>query len=223
MNENLSVHAQVALLVPWYVNDTLDADEKNLVASHIDQCETCRNEVRFLTSVEQAASNGQDVHAIAHNGLAKVLQRIDEVDVQENKRTSKVENYLARVRESFQVYWLRSPLITAIVPVIALAVVVALMWSSSSIHEPAYQTLTNDQLGDQDAVKIHITLSNSADIVALQHLISSLVDGEIRVYASATDGYLVELPSGTGPDEVLSLVERLKVISAITNAELETD
>ncbi len=223
MNENLSVHAQVALLVPWYVNDTLDDVEKNLVASHIEQCETCRNEVHFLTHVEQAANSGQDVHAIPQNGLAKLLQRIDEVDVQERRRPSQLENLWARMHELFEGYWLRSRWVMTAVPAIALAVVVALMWNSSSIHEPAYQTLTNGQPGDQDAVKIHITLSDGADIMALQQIISPLTNAPVSVYASKGDGYFVELPADTGPDKVMYLLERLKENAAIDYAELKTD
>lgn len=32
-------------LVPWYVNGTLSEDEARLVAAHISQCESCRDEL----------------------------------------------------------------------------------------------------------------------------------------------------------------------------------
>lgn len=42
---NISRHDEVVLLLPWFVNGTLDADERELVEAHLQRCERCRAEV----------------------------------------------------------------------------------------------------------------------------------------------------------------------------------
>lgn len=47
-------HDSVTELLPWYVNDTLDESERELVRQHISDCETCRNDVELLAQVQHA-------------------------------------------------------------------------------------------------------------------------------------------------------------------------
>lgn len=42
-----------AALLPWYVNDTLDDTERNLVHEHINACEDCRDNVELLSQVQR--------------------------------------------------------------------------------------------------------------------------------------------------------------------------
>jgi hypothetical protein len=40
-----TAHELTQSLLPWYVNDTLDADEAALVEAHLQSCDECRNEL----------------------------------------------------------------------------------------------------------------------------------------------------------------------------------
>jgi hypothetical protein len=44
----------VAELLPWYVNETLDEQERAFVRSHVESCEHCRQDVEFLARLGQA-------------------------------------------------------------------------------------------------------------------------------------------------------------------------
>lgn len=44
----------IAELLPWYVNDTLDEAERDLVHEHINTCEDCRDNVELLSQVQRA-------------------------------------------------------------------------------------------------------------------------------------------------------------------------
>jgi len=38
--------SSVVLLLPWFLNGTLDSDERDLVSSHLSDCEACREEMK---------------------------------------------------------------------------------------------------------------------------------------------------------------------------------
>jgi len=47
-------HDTVTELLPWYVNDTLDESERDLVREHIGVCDDCRDNVELLSQVQRA-------------------------------------------------------------------------------------------------------------------------------------------------------------------------
>lgn len=55
-----SVHAETDRLLPWYVNDTLDEDERRQVEQHLVECVHCQQEVSWLRDVgEQFAAHAE--------------------------------------------------------------------------------------------------------------------------------------------------------------------
>lgn len=47
------VHAQADRLLPWYVNGTLDNDERAQVEHHLAECAPCRQEAAWLRAVQE--------------------------------------------------------------------------------------------------------------------------------------------------------------------------
>ena len=55
-----SVHAETDRLLPWYVNDTLDENERRQVEQHLVECVHCQQEVSWLRDVgEQFAAHAE--------------------------------------------------------------------------------------------------------------------------------------------------------------------
>ncbi len=53
-NRQIHDHDEIDLLLPWYVNDTLDATEHDRVAKHVVSCAKCQESVSLLTDVQAA-------------------------------------------------------------------------------------------------------------------------------------------------------------------------
>jgi anti-sigma factor RsiW len=54
-----ATHKVVDTLLPWFVNGTLDADERVLVERHVAQCARCRQEVEWLRALHAACVAGE--------------------------------------------------------------------------------------------------------------------------------------------------------------------
>jgi len=54
------VHREVERLLPWFVNGTLDAEEKILVERHLEQCRPCRQESTELREWHAHAAHDAD-------------------------------------------------------------------------------------------------------------------------------------------------------------------
>lgn len=54
INASFSIHLKTGMLLPWYVNGTLDSYESLLVKNHLAHCEKCREELEFLQHLSTA-------------------------------------------------------------------------------------------------------------------------------------------------------------------------
>jgi hypothetical protein len=72
MNSPISQHTEehddIALLLPWYVNQSLDADEQERVRAHLRDCLICRRELQNLTAVQSSLQ--QDANALDFSARA---------------------------------------------------------------------------------------------------------------------------------------------------------
>jgi anti-sigma factor RsiW len=67
-------HQAIQELLPWYVTDTLDADEAAMVEAHLKTCEVCRAELqadRALNAMAAAAPSDAD------RGWAELKSRVE--------------------------------------------------------------------------------------------------------------------------------------------------
>ena len=76
MNEPVN-HDHPDALLPWYVNGTLTDEERAQVEAHLEHCEQCREELRFLTGLRQAVKQVADVPASPELGLKRLMREID--------------------------------------------------------------------------------------------------------------------------------------------------
>jgi hypothetical protein len=64
-------------LLPWYVNGTLEGEERDRVESHVAGCEVCQQEVAFLKNLH-AGMRAEEPEGVGELGLRRLLRQVRE-------------------------------------------------------------------------------------------------------------------------------------------------
>jgi hypothetical protein len=70
--------AGAASLLPWFVNETLSAEDRGRVEAHLADCALCRAELAAERRIRTLLRQPEAVQAVPQLGLRKLLARIDE-------------------------------------------------------------------------------------------------------------------------------------------------
>lgn len=68
-------HQQVQELLPWYVMDTLDADEREVIDRHLVECDLCRRELDWQRQMRAAHDEPMPDYDV-ENALARLHARV---------------------------------------------------------------------------------------------------------------------------------------------------
>ena len=142
-------HLQLSLLLPWFVNGTLEADEQQKVEAHLKMCLTCRRELRQLSLLQsqlrQSKSCGAEMlptDPISEINLERFWSRL------EPSRETQLQQLIRRLTPRYQDLRLRPALglalsLILVVPILA-AVLIPLFWQSGNPSNTAsYRTLAS--------------------------------------------------------------------------------
>lgn len=72
-----SVHQKTWELLPWYINNTLEASLRQLVDQHLEECKACRRELKEQQQLAQAVQQADEISTSPQQSFAKLMQRID--------------------------------------------------------------------------------------------------------------------------------------------------
>lgn len=67
----------IAELLPWYVNDTLDESERDLVREHLDGCPDCRDNIQLLSQIRQAVRTESPAPLVPAPRTEELLAALD--------------------------------------------------------------------------------------------------------------------------------------------------
>lgn len=111
-------HRTTGELLPWYLNGTLAADERQRIEAHLAQCLRCRRELESQREL-QAVLAGDEPERAVERALERAHARIDELE--SGWRPGAIG---ARVRRGWREArpWLRGALVAQLALVVALAV-----------------------------------------------------------------------------------------------------
>ena len=73
-------HEEVDLLLPWFVNETLDETERERVAAHIERCAECQESLGVLQSMQAVAESDAAIPIVPAAEASKLMERIGEKD-----------------------------------------------------------------------------------------------------------------------------------------------
>ena len=72
-----SDHEQIGLLLPWFVNKTLDDNEHDTVKRHIAECSECQEEVALLTRLQSVVKSGAAKPIVPKPSVQNLMDSLD--------------------------------------------------------------------------------------------------------------------------------------------------
>jgi hypothetical protein len=201
-DDTKQMHDQVSRLLPWYINESLNADEKTLVEEHLKHCQLCQqalaNEL-VLSKVIEPSIQAPNVDM----AFGKMMNRIESTSSTTTKNTSSLfqqirKKWLSPI--SIPVAWL-------VLPQLALLLIVTLSLTDLLKDEPNFQALSNDNVNgnavNSNVVIIFKSKASLAEVTAtLQRYDARIVDGP-----TVTNAYLLHVPN----EKVIHVVDGLRI------------
>lgn len=101
-NRAYATHDSTTLLLPWYVNGSLDDEQRKMVESHVAVCLTCRSELNTQHRIARIVQSRDTTSVGADIGFAQLRRRI-----QPGRRAllSRVRNWLSVILHVPAVVW----------------------------------------------------------------------------------------------------------------------
>lgn len=87
MTENTQIqdHDEIDLLLPWFVNETLDPAEHDRVAAHLAACSICQENVALLTDVQAAVVRHKATPIVPQPRINELMDAISTKDSTVNR------------------------------------------------------------------------------------------------------------------------------------------
>jgi len=195
MNEE-STQTHPDELLPWYVNGSLDEDERARVEAHLAGCERCRTEVEYLSSLREQV-RADEVAAPGELGLRRLRRDI-------RAERSRQSGGAARR------HWWTPALAAAAVLVITIQGVMLMNMPPEPVV--GIQPLGADYEGVVVQVRFHPTATEARIREALQSVNGVIVDGP-----GALGIYRIRLVGvdKARPEAVSAAIERLRARSEV--------
>jgi hypothetical protein len=173
-------HARAFELLPWLVNGTLGAAERDAVDEHVRACIACRRELREQQRLQAALRAQPIVHLSGQAGLERLDSRLDAMPA------SRRRGWAARYRNA-------RPF--AIAAGIGVALLGALLWLTPlpRIGAETYTTLATPQR--VEAALLDVVFSEQTTAAEMRTLLAQ-VDGEIVAGPTEVGRYTVRVADG---------------------------
>jgi len=221
-----SDHEAIQALLPWFVNNTLDADKQAKIAGHVQFCQECQREVSFLTSVNETVQN--DVQSRTHlqsnvdSSFANVMARID---------TESSKNSVP-VPGSFFVNQTRDKLIdlfttlttpqwaaTAMAGLLVAVIAIQLLPSQSDEQYSVLSSADNGELPMRLSVEINNSIDDEQFRTELLTLLGS--NGQAMEIESEKSGaYVLVFKKAVGVAELSQIITNLESETHIKRVEV---
>ena len=198
-NPRRPFHERCQELLPWYLNQTLDASESRAVEDHLEECAACRDEVAFLEGVQTAAQATEPPPI--RDRFDEVLARVD-------------GSAFPTIRASPLVRWLVVGQAASIAALLAI-----LLWPAGDRLAGSYQTLSDPGSAEPMHPALRLVFDEQATEVEMRGLLES-IDAQIVGGPNTAGAYTVRVdPDAAEARGRAQLLERLRDDPLIRLAE----
>jgi len=188
----------VNLLLPWYVNGTLTADERAEVEQHLEECGECRAAVEELRQIAIAVDQGEPTPLVPEPPVADFM---DKVFAEKNPAPTKRRLSGLAIAAS------------------VLALVAVAYWLVGSLPQAnVFQTVTDPSSNAEIAYVFDIDTNPGTDAAVRTAVVEAFGDGD---FVQSGDGYrlTVSMPSAT-MQELDEFANVLRQIDGVQQVEI---
>ena len=162
-------------LLPWYVNGTLEGEERELVSRQVLASLTCRKEFERLRRLHQLLQRDDAEAAATDREFERLMTRIHASDAQSQPPVTPRGRGLG---------WLQAALAATVVATAAASVWWGYVMPSDPSH--TYETLTNPQPINPASVRLRVLFAPGVDGAQQRELLASF--GLATIGSPAKDG-----------------------------------
>jgi hypothetical protein len=191
-------------LLPWYVNGTLEGEERELVARQVLASLTCRKELERLRRLHQLIQRDDAEAAATDREFERLMARIHASDTQSQPAAASRGHGLG---------WLRFALAATVVATAATSLWWGTLTSSTPSH--TYETLTNPGPVDPASVRLRVLFAPGVDGAGQRELLESF--GLTAIGPPAEDGVVtVAFPAGADRHAIVNGLKQDPRIRLVT-------
>jgi Putative zinc-finger len=186
-NEAATEHQAVSLLIPWYVNDTLEDGERSRVEEHLTGCAACRNDLALEQRIYQGVSAGSSVEYMPAASLNRLREKLDGKPAGD----AQVGLTAQMPRRRRLRHWRGLTAASIIVMAVAIGVLAVDRWLQDDGRRaaPLFYTVTNDGSRSPDEV-VRAVFSPNITLVELQSLLD---EAQLRIISGPSEAGVYSL------------------------------
>jgi anti-sigma-K factor RskA len=188
-------HRNAIVLLPWYVNGTLEGVERARVEQHVQECVACRGELEAQRSLLEAVRTDAPSPALSA-ALARMHARLDQQPVRAQAQHNAV---------AVESGWLR-PRWLAWVAMAEAACIAGLLVVPRLDDAPGYHTLSAPPTGSAPVDAVVVVFDGAMPQAEMQSLLRAM-DARIVDGPNTRGAYTLGVPAGRG-GEVLHILQR---------------
>ncbi|MFN7959953.1 MAG: zf-HC2 domain-containing protein [Thermoanaerobaculia bacterium] len=206
-------HGEIELLLPWYVNQTLDDTEIAWVESHLAECAECRAEVEASRDLAQALRASALAAPFPHPGqLARLRARIDAAEEGRlSRRLRAAQNLLGSWPRPAR--WLLAGQLAAI-----LILAAALGVGNRSAAPPTFHTLSDRAEPPARTAELRVVFADDASEKQIRELLLE-IRAEIVAGPSPLGAYTLKLARQPEADPLPVVLAHLRAQRTVRFAE----
>jgi hypothetical protein len=226
-NNPYDSHEESALLLPWYINKTLNSSESELVESHLKVCLTCKRELATL----QKFSYGFKKEDSNKTNVANFTKLIDRINATTNNAannslnspikgwqhqslpTANQKNSRAQIKR----YQLPRPALAMAAALMLTLIIPRFIIKDNSLTND-FHTLSNAEIPNVNNNSIRIIFLDDTNKTHINNLLGT-VHGHITSGPSAQGEYSVAIENKLTPENVQGVIAELKKNTNILFAE----
>lgn len=227
------IHRELELLLPWYVNGRLEAEEARQVEAHLAACPACQKEASQLAKMLAHEAESIDDRPVEDAKVHSLLARVDRLEEQQKRGPSKRKadaertslwDGLNRLVQSL----VGAPgLVAATVAAVALAVIVTPMFRSGET-DAQYDVLSSSEPTGNE-LSVRLQFSGTASPEAVERLVSSSVKarqlkGSYRVeqrQGGKSGEYIVTFAEKPSVDTVSHLLNEWRAAPNVADVSID--